>query len=134
MLGNFLVALNHGVGARCVDQVDLAQPFHRQVHQQRILAADLLQAAVAVPQQLDLAGRGQHTFGQQTLAQHGVEKGRLARVELAHHDEQKQLVELVQRLLESAEIFIGRAQTDQQHAQVFQQAALAAQQLILFSG
>ena len=42
--------------------------------------------------------------GQHALAEQGVDEARLARVELAGHDEQKQAGELIARLAEAAEV------------------------------
>lgn len=102
--------------------------------EQRVVGDGFLRELIAVAQQLNLAGGGQHAFGQQAFAQHGVEKGGLAGVELADDHEQEKLIQLVERLLEQSQIFFGRVEADQQQAQVFEQAALVAQQLVLFAG
>ena len=97
---NLLVALDDGIGAWCVDEIDLAQPFYREVYRQEIVACHFLCPAFAIAQKLDLARRGQDPFGQQPFAQKSVEKGRLPCIEFADDHQQEQLVKLVERTLE----------------------------------
>ena len=69
---------------------------------------------IAVAQDLDLAGRGQHTLGQQSFPKQGVEKGGLARVELADHHQQEDLVQLLQGALEQIHICVRCVQASQE--------------------
>ena len=66
------------------------------------------------------------------LPQQGVDEGALARVELAHHHQQEQLIELLDGLRQGGVVVLGGAEAHQHGAQVVQQAALGVQQAFLF--
>ena len=57
----------------------------------------------------------------QQFAQQRIEEGRLARVKLAHHNKQKELVELVEAALEQIQILLRRLQTRKLDADVVKQ-------------
>ena len=100
VLGDLLVTLDHRVGAGCIHDIDLPQPFdgcgdHLHVGlDQR--TADL----IAMAQEVNANGRRRGAFLKQLLPEQRVDERRLAGVELAHDHQQKELVELPARLIQ----------------------------------
>ena len=75
-------------------------------------------------------GRRDPFFGD-ALAREGVDEGALARVELPDHDEQEQLVELLDGALERRHVLVAGAEADQAGAQVIEETPLVADHLLL---
>jgi hypothetical protein len=59
---------------------------------------------------MNLGGGWGDAFGQEAIAQHGVEKGGLARIKFAHHDQEKQFLKLGEGALEQCLIVVWSIQ------------------------
>jgi hypothetical protein len=88
------VFADDGVGARCVDDMNLPQHVNRCLHDLDAALAALTGERVAVFEDVNPRGGRRHPFLQRRLADQRVDKGALAGVELADNYEEEQLVEL----------------------------------------
>ncbi len=96
VLGDLLVAQEHCIRAWRVDDVDVAQPLRR-IRQCEYFSLILALARLfTIFQQLNLGGGGRGAFTEKALTEQGINDGRLAGVELAYDDQQKQSVELLE--------------------------------------
>src|SRR6185503_481084 len=96
--------------------------------------ADLPRHGVAVLQHVDLGGRRRHPLGDDPAAEQRVDERALAGIELPDHDEQEQLVELLDRPIERLLMFGSRVEAAEGDAQPREDAALLLEELILRGG
>ena len=85
------------VGARGVDDVDVAQQLDRRGHDVQSLCVGALSDRRAVLEHLNLSGRRRDAFLQNRLAHQCVDERALAGVEFADDHDEEQLVELPDR-------------------------------------
>jgi hypothetical protein len=87
-----------------------------------------------VLEQADPGGGGGHALLQHALAEQGVDERALARVELADHHEEEQLVELAERAQEGVLVVSLHVEPGQHRSQVGQELALLREQGLLAPG
>src|SRR5438105_12468173 len=92
---------------------------------------DLMRRRRAVRQHVNVGGRWRDTFFEQGPAQQRVDKGAFAGVELADHDEQEHLVELVDGLLERVLRVRGEAEISYEELQIAENSASGRDELAL---
>jgi hypothetical protein len=86
---------------------------------------------VTVPKELDVCGGGRDPLFQKFLPEERVDHGTLARIELAHNDNQEELVKLLDGVTQRLLIFWIRPKLDQGNPQVAKQLALLLEQILL---
>ena len=126
-----LVLTNDGVGPRRVDDADLAKELHGRLDGEQVGLTDRLLVRFPMFQQRDDSRRRRDPFGQQRLAEQGIDKRALACVEFAHNDEKKELVELCNGLVQGFLLLSARVDAGQRCAKPHQEDPLFAQQCFL---
>ena len=113
-----LVTLDDGVRAGRVDDVHLAQELERQRDLLEVAAGGRALALGAVLDELDPRGGGGGPLLEHLLAEQGVDHRALARVELADHHQQEQLVELADGARERLLVLLRGPDAHEQHPQL----------------
>ncbi len=126
VLSDLLVPADHRVGARRVHDVDVAQPLRRVGHDHHLALTRGLAGLLAVLDEMDGRRGGGDAFDQETPAQQRVDERGFAGVELAHDDQQKQLVQLQQPAIQHRQIVGGGFQDGQRQAKAQQLAPLGS--------
>ena len=116
-----LVLADDRVGPGGVNDVDIAKQLGRCGDDPDTVFAALRAHQVGMLQQMDLSGCGRHAFLEHALADERVDEGALAGVELADHDEQKELVKLMDRRGQGGLILGGCRQAGQRVAYLCQE-------------
>ena len=98
--GHRLVLADDGVGAGGVDDADFSEQLDRRLDDEQVRLTHGLLRVVAVLEDGDHRCRRRDAFFHQRLADEGVDEGAFPGVELADDDEEKELVELGNRLVE----------------------------------
>ena len=111
--GDPLVLAENGVRARRVDDVDVAQQLGWRRDDLQPVGADLASGRVAMDQQMDLSRGGRDPFFKDRIPKQRVDEGALAGIELAHHHEEEELVELPHGRSERRLVRRGRAEFGQ---------------------
>jgi hypothetical protein len=92
--GNRFVLSDDGVGARCVDDVDLAEDLRGRRNHVKVRLSYAAVQRLAVLQHVDLRRRRRHPFLRHLRADERVDERALSGVEFSDDDEQEKLVEL----------------------------------------
>ncbi|OFV88660.1 MAG: hypothetical protein A2V74_00395 [Acidobacteria bacterium RBG_16_70_10] len=131
LAGELLVAPDDGVRPRGVHDVDLVQEIEG--HRDHLVPGPRGSPAprAAVPQETDAGGRGRHPLLEDPLAEERVDDRALAGVELTHHHQQEQLVELGDRAREGLLLVRGGVEAHEHHPQLAQLPPLLPQQLLV---
>ena len=120
-----------GIGARGIDQGELAEQLHRR-RDPLADGIDLFAAVGLAPdQKVDLGGGRGHPFFEETTPEQGVDHRRLAGVELADDDDEKELIELTDGVGQGAAV-AGVDLTALEHrGDLGQEGALVADEILL---
>ena len=92
---------------------------------------DLMLRRLAVREDVNVGGRWRDTFFENGPSQQRVDKGAFARIELADHDQQEHLVELVDRLLEGVLRVRGETEISYKELQIAENSASGCDELAL---
>jgi hypothetical protein len=123
-----------GVGARRVDDLEVAQRVERVAVHAQVLAGKLRRAGLAVAQDRDDARGRQVAHGEHVVAEQGVDEGALPGVVLAGHDEEEELVHLLHERGEPLEVGARPVGAGERVAHREHQPALRGHQLGLLTG
>jgi hypothetical protein len=123
-----------GVGARGVDDLEVAQRVERVAVDAHVLAGGLGRGGLAVAQDRDGARGGQVAHGEHLVAEQGVDERALAGVVLAGDDEQEELVHLLDERGEALEVGGRAVGLGERVAHVEHEAALGGDELGLLAG
>ena len=126
-----LVRTDDGVGAGSVYDADLAEPFHRQAQDVLALVDHFAALSRAVTQQVDLGRGGCDAFLEQPFAKESIDESALAGIELAHDNQQEQVIQLCDRFSQRLLVFGSGIVFDQVDAQVAKYPPLVLEQSFL---
>ena len=129
--GHRLVLADDGVGAGGVDDADFAEQVDRRFDDEQVRLTHGLLRVVAVLEDGDHRCRRRDAFFHQRLADKGVDEGAFPGVELADDDEEKELVELGNRLVEGLLLVLPGVNPRKRGSKPHEQAALLAKQGVL---
>src|SRR5262249_52613446 len=127
--GEPLVLPYDGIGARCVDDVDLPEQRGWRGHGDEVRLHLPRGSVGAVLQHRHLRRRWRDAFLHHLLAGERVDERALAGIEFPDDHEEEQLVELRDGSLERREVFVARAEPDQSGAEIVQNPPLLAEDL-----
>ena len=102
------MALDDGIGARGIDQADLAQPFDRHVENAIVFGSRVFAHGFGIADDVDFVGGGGDALGEKFSTEQSVEKGCFACIKFAHHNQQKEFVQLGQAGFEKFKIILTR--------------------------
>ena len=126
-----LVLANDGVGARRIDDANLAKEVDGRLDGQQVGLTNCLLGCFPIFQHGDDGRRRRDPFGQQRLPDQSIDKRAFAGIELADHDEKKQLVELSNGLVERFLLLDARVDAGERSPEPHQEDPLFAQECLL---
>jgi hypothetical protein len=128
LAGEGFVVAQDGVRPRGVHDGDLAEDGQGQGDHLEPPAGGSAARVGPVPQEADAVGRGGDALLEHPLAEKGVDHRALAGVELSHHHEQEQLVELGDGAGEGLLALRRGLEADERHPQLAQEPPLLLQE------
>jgi len=126
------VLANDGIGSRRVDDVNVGEQLGLSGHDSDSAVAGRRMPGFSTFQQVDLRSCRRDTFLQDVFADERVDERTLSRVELAHDDQQKDLVELRNRRGQGALLITARTETNERIANMREQLTGPTQLILQF--
>jgi len=123
-----------GVGARGVDNVQLFKQLQGMGDDGKAFVHDLLADHIAKANQGDTGGGGGDAFGQHFFAQNGVDQSAFAGIKLADCHDQKEFVQLVDRLAQVLQRLSAEVEGLQRSQNLIQALLLGLQEKQLVVG
>jgi hypothetical protein len=122
------VGADDGIGTRSIHDADLGQQIGWQDEDVLVLIHHPVLGTWPVPQDVDMRGGGCNTLFEQLLAQQRVNQGTFPGIELAHDDQQKKIVELLNGLSDGFVVLRGCTELHQGNPQIVQSSTLVFEQ------
>ena len=131
--GQLLVPADDRVGARRIHDAELAEDLGGVSALEQVRLPEVLGYLGTVAENVDAVGSRSDAFGEDPLAEQGVDEAGLARVELAGDNQQKKTGELPPGLLKTPEILPGYVGTEalEGGGQALEQLLLPSANLLL---